>query len=124
MKLNRLSLYLLGIFFILAGFNHFRAPEFYFPLIPPYLPNPYIINIASGFLEIFFGILLFIPATRKIAGYLILAMLIAFIPSHFYFIQVGGCIDDGLCTPIWVAWVRLIVIHPILMMWVYYSSKL
>jgi uncharacterized membrane protein len=73
--------------------------------------------------EIMGGIGLLIPITRKIAAFGIMAMLIAFIPSHVYFIQVGSCIREGLCVPEWVGWVRLIIIHPILIYWAWSNRK-
>jgi len=109
----------LAIFFLLAGINHFRDPEFYFPLIPHYLPYPELINTTAGIAEIGLGIGILIPGIRKIAIYLIIVMLIAFIPSHIYFIQLDGCIQEGLCVPVWLAWVRLIIIHPLLILWVW-----
>lgn len=110
---------LLIVFFVVAGLNHFRDPEFYSPLIPDYLPFHFLINILSGTLEVFLGLALLSTKTRKIAAYLLILMLVAFIPSHIYFIQIGSCADLGLCVPPWIAWVRLVVIHPALIWWVY-----
>ncbi|MEL7001742.1 MAG: MauE/DoxX family redox-associated membrane protein [Bacteroidota bacterium] len=115
-KINRL---LLVGFFLFAGFNHFRDPEFYYPLIPDYLPYPYLINIVSGIAEMILALAILSPKTRKIAAFLMIAMLISFIPSHVYFIQIGSCVTEGLCVPAWIAWVRLIIIHPLLIWWVY-----
>jgi uncharacterized membrane protein len=68
--------------------------------------------------------LMLIPkATRKAAAWGIMLMLIAFIPSHIYFIQKGkfqlGPIE---VTPA-IAWLRLLVVHPILLLWAWYISK-
>ncbi len=104
---DRLSLYTLSVFYFVAGVNHFINPEFYLALIPPYLPDYVLINVLSGVIEIGLAIAILLPRTRKVAAYLIIAMLIAFIPAHIYFIQIGGCVQDGLCAPEWVGWVRL-----------------
>jgi uncharacterized membrane protein len=117
--MKKLLLYVLSIFYILAGMNHFWNPAFYEPLIPPYLPNHQLINIASGVAEIILGAGVFFPATRKLACTGIIILLILFIPSHIHFIVIGGCADNGLCVPVWVAWVRLIVVHPILIYWAF-----
>jgi uncharacterized membrane protein len=119
----KLLIIAMGAFYILAGANHFINPDFYYPLIPEYLHFPKAINIISGIIEIIFGIGVLIPSFRKIASWGIILMLIAFIPSHIYFIQIGGCIQEGLCVPRWVAWLRLIVIHPILIFWAFMISK-
>lgn len=110
-------------FYLFAGANHFISPEFYDGLIPPYIPNHHFVNLLSGAIEIGLAIGLVIPKTRKISAILIIAMLVAFIPSHVYFIQIGGCIADGLCAPLWVGWMRLIVIHPLLIWWAWSARK-
>ena len=93
------------------------------PLIPEYLPFPDGINYVSGVLEILLGVGLIPKFSRRWAVYGIIAMLIAFIPSHVYFIEKGGCLEGGLCVPSWVAWVRLVVVHPLLIAWVWYHRK-
>ncbi|NVJ86172.1 MAG: hypothetical protein HWE15_07685 [Algoriphagus sp.] len=117
MKLIRMGLYLMAGFYLIGGLNHFLNPSFYLPLIPEYFPEKEFINYLAGIFEISFSICLLLKRFRKIASYGIIAMLIAFIPSHIYFIQINACVPDGLCTPLWVAWVRLLIIHPLLMMW-------
>lgn len=106
-------------FMLFTGLNHFLDPDFYYPLIPDYLPFPKLINTVSGLLEILFAVLLLIPKWRRYSVYGIIALLVLFIPSHIYFIQINACIPKGLCTPLWVAWVRLVVIHPLLLFWVW-----
>ncbi|HUZ59575.1 MAG TPA: hypothetical protein VMU83_12410 [Hanamia sp.] len=39
--LKRISFLLLILLYIGAGINHFWHPDFYFAIIPSYLPNPY-----------------------------------------------------------------------------------
>ena len=120
---QRISFILLVGFYLFAGFNHFRDPEFYYPLIPSYLGYEYEINILAGVIEIALGLGLLYPTKRKLAAIGIILMLLAFLPSHIYFIELGGCVSDGLCVPAWVAWVRLIVIHPLLMLWAWGHRK-
>ncbi|WP_299601089.1 MauE/DoxX family redox-associated membrane protein [uncultured Aquimarina sp.] len=117
MQLKQFFLYLLSGFFFIAGINHFVHPDFYLPLIPEYLGYPEIINYRSGVAEVLLGIGLLFAYTRKVSAYLIIALLIAFIPSHVYFIRIGSCVPDGLCVHEWVAWVRLLIIHPLFMVW-------
>ncbi len=117
--MRNFSVYFLALFYMLAGVNHFWHPDFYYPLIPDYLPNHQFINMVSGVAEIVFGIGILFPATRFISCTAIIMLLILFIPSHIYFIQLGGCVSEGICVPAWVAWVRLIVVHPLLVYWAY-----
>ncbi|QYH38513.1 DoxX family membrane protein [Algoriphagus sp. NBT04N3] len=115
--LKRYSLFVLSGFYIFAGINHFLNPEFYLPLIPDYFSNAEFINVMAGLAEIILGIGLLIKKVRRLAIIGIVLMLLAFIPSHVYFIQKGSCIDGGLCVSNWIGWIRLVIIHPILIAW-------
>lgn len=117
------SVYLIFIFYFIAGINHFINPEFYIPLIPDYLPLKKEVNLISGLIEIALAIGLLLNPTRKIASFLTILMLLAFIPSHIYFIQIGSCIEGGLCVPEWIGWTRLIAIHPALLLWAWKSGR-
>ena len=121
--MKKIGLYLQSAFYLIAGINHFIDPEFYYPLIPEYFTYPSLINYLSGSLEILFGIGLLFITTRKLTSYAIIAMLVAFIPSHVYFIQQGSCVDGGLCVPEWIGWGRLLIIHPLLIWWAWKCRK-
>jgi uncharacterized membrane protein len=122
-KLKKPSLFLMAFLYLLAGVNHFLSPESYLPIIPDYLPSHDLINILAGIAEIILGFGLLIPNTRKVSAWGVVLMLIAFIPSHVYFIQIGSCVEGGICTPEWVGWLRLIVIHPLLLAWAWIYTK-
>ena len=114
---------LLGGLLILAGVNHFLNPDWYMPLIPPYLPYPEFLNLLSGTLEILLGTGLFTKSYRKPAAIGIILLMIAFIPAHVHHIQMDGCVSEAICIPVWAAWVRLLVVHPLIMIWAYISRK-
>lgn len=122
-RIPQISLGLLIAFYLFAGFNHFRDPDFYYPLIPPYFNYIYEINVLSGLIEVLLALGLSFSKTRKLAVYGIILMLLAFIPAHIYFIEEGGCMSESLCVPAWIAWVRLIVVHPLLIAWVWWHRK-
>lgn len=118
------SAWLMAAAYFLAGINHFRAPEFYLPLIPDYLGHKILLNNLSGVAEVLLGLGLIHVKSRRYAAWGIMAMLVAFLPAHIWFIQKGGCLDpNGLCVPVWVAWVRLLVVHPLLLWWAYRCCK-
>lgn len=123
MRIKSISRFVLAGFYLFAGFNHFRDPGFYYDLIPDYIGYEYLVNDLAGIFEMLFGAMLLVPKTRKWASYGIIVMLIAFIPSHVYFIQLGSCVPDGLCAPEWVGWARLVVVHPLLMAWAWWHSR-
>jgi uncharacterized membrane protein len=120
---SKWSIRILTLFYFGGGVNHFINPEFYLPLIPPAFPNPELINVLSGVAEIVLAIGLFNFKTRNLASYGIILMLIAFIPAHVYFIQIGSCIENGLCVPEWIGWLRLLIIHPVLILWAWMAGK-
>ncbi|GAB5408522.1 MAG: hypothetical protein BalsKO_08870 [Balneolaceae bacterium] len=117
MDLKKINLYLLSGFYVVAGVNHFLNPDFYYPLIPDYLPFHELINYSSGVAEVVLGIGVLFKKTRLFSSYLLAIMLISFIPAHIYFIQIGSCIEAGLCVSEWISWARLIIIHPLLIVW-------
>lgn len=80
-------LYLMAVLYIAAGLNHFRNPRFYIQIIPPYLPRPDILNALSGVAEVILGLMLFWPATRSLAAWGVIALLIAVFPANFYMYQ-------------------------------------
>ena len=120
---QKISLWILVIFFVIAGALHFINPQAYYPLIPNYIPLPKLINFISGGLEVILGGAMLSARFRPHAGWGLIALMLLFIPSHVHFIQQGGCIEDALCFPQWVAWVRLIIIHPLLIAWIWYCKN-
>lgn len=115
----------MSAFYTLAGINHFVNPDGYLRLIPDYFSNPSLLNVIAGCCEVGFGILLLFPSTRKWSAWGIILMLLAFIPTHIYFIQLNSCVENGICLPPWTGWVRLLLIHPLLIAWAYvYTLKI
>jgi len=113
------------IFYIFAGYNHFATPTFYIPIIPPYLSAwAKEINILSGIVEIILALLLIPKTTRSFAAKGIIIMLIAFIPTHVYFIQKGYFMLGSYSIKPLLSYVRLFVGQPLLILWVWWSSKI
>ena len=83
-KLKPIIRYLLALFFVLAGANHFINPGFYLKIMPPYLPWHLVLVYLSGFLEIALGILLLIPKFTHIAAWGLIALLIAVFPANIH----------------------------------------
>ena len=121
--LKKTLLYLLGISFLLAGINHFINPAFYWALIPAYLPYPKFLNNVAGAAEILAAMLLLYKPTQKFGAYLIIVLLVLFIPTHIYMIQKSGCMGALLCAPAWVAWVRLFPLQFIFIYWAWWVRQ-
>ncbi len=111
-----------AVFYIIAGVVHFAIPAFYLPLIPDYIPWHRLVNILAGMAEVTLAILLLVPGLRNLASRGLVLMLIAFIPAHIHFIETGSC-ASMLCVSPLIAWLRLIVVHPLLIAWAYMARK-
>ena len=98
--------WLLAFGFMIAGANHFRDPAFYFAIMPPYLPWPELLVAISGLCEIAGGIGILIPQVRRLAGYGLIALLVAVFPANFHMAS-SGVQPAGVHLPEWVLWARL-----------------
>ena len=80
--MKRVLLCVLGVFFVLAGVTHFAAPAFYTDIVPPYLPFPLALVYVSGACEMALGALVLVPATRALAAWGLVALLLAVFPAN------------------------------------------
>lgn len=120
---HKLLLYSFIALYFIAGVMHFIKPDIYLEVIPDWLGNKSFINYTAGGVELIVALLAALKKTRWLAGYIAVAMLLAFIISHLYFILNGSCAGD-FCIPSWIGWSRLLVIHPILIYWAYKITKI
>ena len=113
-----LSRYALALLFVLAGIWHFVHPATYLAIMPPWLPQPLALIYVSGIFEILGGLGLLPARTRRIAGWGLLALLVAVFPANLYM----ALIHEQLGIPGWIAWGRLPLQLP-LMWWVWRLSQ-
>ncbi|HEY4827598.1 MAG TPA: hypothetical protein VIH85_12560 [Solirubrobacteraceae bacterium] len=73
-----------GPFFVLAGAMHFVIPRAYRRIVPPYLPAPTALVYASGVAEIAGGAGLIPKATRRSAGWSLIATMVAVFPANLH----------------------------------------
>jgi uncharacterized membrane protein len=110
----------MSVLYVVAGINHFVNNSFYERIIPSWLPSPVVINYLSGLCEIIFGLLLIPVATRVIAAWLIIALLIAVFPAN---IQMMFNYKHSGNPQLWITIVRLpIQIVLIWWAWIYTRS--
>ena len=74
----------MGLFYVFAGISHFTSAGFFRQLVPPFLPAPAALVVISGIAEIVLGILVMVPATRRLAAWGVIALLIAVFPANIY----------------------------------------
>ena len=111
---------LLALFFCFAGAMHFVVPAAYIAIVPPWLPNAPLLVAISGVCEILGGLGVLLPATRRLAGWGLIALLIAVYPANIHMLRLAYAND---ATTLWKAarWLRLPLQLPVLW-WVWRSA--
>lgn len=118
-RIKTVSLYVMSFGYLMAGFNHFKNPEFYLKMMPPYLPAHEILNVTSGAIEMILAALLIRPEARSLAAWGIILLLIAVFPANVYMYSIGGA---AFGVPDWVLVLRL-PLQLVLMAWAYWHTK-
>ena len=95
--------YGLALLFVSAGLLHFIRPETFLRIVPPALPAPRLLVLLSGAAEVAGGLGLLLPTTRRLAGWGLLALLVAVFPANVYMVGLAA----ELHLPAWVLWARL-----------------
>ncbi len=79
-----IGLAIVFVWFFVGGISHFTQPEFFLAIMPPYIPWHLPIVYVSGALEVVFALALLPPASRQMAGNLLIALTIAVTPANIY----------------------------------------
>jgi uncharacterized membrane protein len=100
-------LWVMGVFYVLAGLNHFANTAFYVPMMPTFLPAPLMLIYLSGLAEIVLGVAVLVPRTRPLAAWGLILLLIAIFPANvhiaLYDVPLAGAREGA---GVW-NWVRL-----------------
>jgi uncharacterized membrane protein len=99
-------LWLMAALYVVAGINHFVHPAVYIAIMPSFLPvSSYsALVVISGICEILFGLLLLPPPTRRVAAWLVIALLLAVFPAN---IQMALNFSREHNPDTWLAYLRL-----------------
>jgi uncharacterized membrane protein len=97
--------WILAIFFIAAGANHFRMPATYLGMMPSWLPWPATMNGIAGAAESLGGLGLLLPPVRRPAGWGLIALLAAVFPANLHVALLGHM--PGFNFSPAVLWLRL-----------------
>ena len=108
--------WIIGVFFVGAGANHFINPEPYLAMLPAVLPAPSDLVWISGAAEIAGGIGVLWSRTRRIAGWGLIALLVAVFPANLNVALHGW---PGVTLPPWSLWLRL-PLQGVMIAWVYW----
>ncbi len=119
MSKKQISRIAMSLLYIVAGINHFIQPLFYVKIMPIYFPVPLMLVYISGAFEFLLGVLILVQKTRKVACWLIIAMLIAFLPVHIQMLIDHPNLSDYM---FWISVLRL-PLQFVLIKWAWSVSK-
>jgi uncharacterized membrane protein len=106
---------LLSAFFLAAGVLHFLRPKPYAAIVPDVLPGKLAIVYASGVAEMAGGAGVLPERTRRIAGWWLIATLLAVFPAN---VNMAVNADRFRSVPEPLLWARLPV-QGLLIAWVW-----
>jgi uncharacterized membrane protein len=114
-------LLLASLFFVVAGVSHFTNPDFFVSIVPPWLPAHLELVYVSGVFEILGGLGVLLPATRRLAGLGLLALLVAVYPANVHMaVNPEPFVAQG--TPLWALYLRL-PFQFVFMAWVWWATR-
>ena len=79
-----MTVYALAISYIVVGITHFINPDFFIPLVPPFLIYLEELVFISGFVEVMMGVMLFFKRSRKLGAIITIILLFAVYPANIY----------------------------------------
>lgn len=118
---KRVCCVLLTVVMLLAGAAHFTMTATYVAIMPSYLPFPEALVYVSGVLEILLAIGLQIPATRRLAAWGLVALLVAVLPANINQ-AIHNLQPEGLQMSQTMLWVRL-PMQLIFIAWAYWMTR-
>ena len=110
---------LFACLFVVAGISHFRYPDIYLRIMPPLLPQPRLLVLASGAAEVLLGLLLLFPASARPAAWGLIALLVAVFPANVFMTMHP---ERFARIPEWLLWVRL-PLQGLLVAWAWRYTK-
>lgn len=117
-KLKLILKYLLAIFFVVAGFNHFINPNFYLKIMPPYLPWHLLLVYLSGVFEIVLGVLLLLPKFTHFAAWGLIALLLAVFPANIHMAINHELFPEYGAVSLWLR----LPLQVVMMAWAYWYT--
>jgi uncharacterized membrane protein len=91
------------LWFSIGGIAHFAATDIEISIVPPYVPWPHAVVLASGILELLGAGGLLFQSSRRGAGLGLFLLTMAVTPAHVYMLQHA----DLFGVPYWILVVQL-----------------
>ena len=118
---SKTSRLLLALVFVTAGLLHFIYPDPYIRVVPPWLPAPAVLVIISGVCEIAGGLGLLWRASRRWAGYGLIALCLAVLPANVQMLLDAQASAASLAWQV-ALWARL-PLQLALITWIWFASR-
>lgn len=118
---SRPSRLLLAVFFIVAGILHFIFPQAYMAVMPPWLGWHAALVAISGVAECAGGAGVLIGATRRWAGWGLLALCVAVLPANVQMLIDG--LGAGKAPWIIALLVVRLPLQAALMWWIWQATR-
>lgn len=104
-----------------VGALHFVQPEAFVAIVPDVLPAKRALVYISGVAEILGGLGLILPATRKLAAWGVIALLIAVFPANIN-MAINELPLGASAMPAWALWARL-PLQLVFIAWAYWFTR-
>jgi uncharacterized membrane protein len=111
---------LLAALFVFAGAMHFVAPAPYVAIVPRWLPDAQLLVAISGIFEILGGLGILLPRVRRLAGWGLIALLVAVFPANIQMLRLAYLADASLLWKVGL-WLRL-PLQPLMIWWVWRAA--
>ena len=104
---------------------HFVRPRAYEAIMPPYVPAHREAVQVSGVAELAGGLAVISPATRPVARWWLLVLLVAVFPANLHMALHPDEVErhgvPAAQIPSWLLWARL-PLQPLMMIWVWRAT--
>lgn len=100
-------LWIMAALYVTAGGMHFYRPDFYMPMMPPYIPWHAAMVFLSGVAEVGLGLGILFPTTRRFSAYGLIALLIAVFPANIHIALHNIPVFGASEGPGLLGWIRL-----------------
>ncbi len=113
--------WVLTVFMVAAGLNHFYNPAPYLGMMPDALPAHALLVQISGVAEILGGLGLILPQTRRLAAWGLIALLLAVFPANLN-MALNHLPLGTTEVPSWALWARL-PLQVVLIAWAFWFTR-
>ena len=112
--------WLMALFYVAAGIVHLRSPEAFLPIMPPWVPQPLAVVVATGWCELAGAFGLLVPALRKAAGIGLALYAVAVFPANIYHAMAG--IDIAGMHQTWWYHAPRLAAQPLVVWWALFCA--